>query len=125
MNTAIQGCRTIGRGRSFEWIAKLALRFIRRKRPGEALARQEAFVSAVTLAVTGWRPSLGKGPTVREWAAARVCSPHWDLRAAIAMLIAEDGPIFGPITDLHRECWVEEECYDDDPRDARELSGQG
>ncbi|QQS15338.1 MAG: hypothetical protein IPK84_03135 [Candidatus Moraniibacteriota bacterium] len=121
----MQRCRVAGRGWSLEQVARIASLFIRWKHSNESLAKQDAFVSAVTFAVTGWRPSLGKGPTVREWAAARVCRPYWDVRSAIAVLVAEDGPIFGPITDIHRQCWAEEDCLDDDPRDVRELSGQG
>lgn len=113
------------RGRDFDQVAELALRFIRRKRPNESPARWDAFAGAVTYAVTGWRLfSERGGPTVRELAAGRACPPYWDMRAVIARLLAEDSPIFGELTDLHRRCWVEEHCFDDDPDDVRELSGQ-
>lgn len=41
---------------------------------------------------------------------------------AVEVLGAEDGVIFGPLTNLHRHCWQNEYCFNDDPEDLRALS---
>lgn len=65
----------------------------------------------------------GGGPTSREHAALGLHGQGGrpTFESAVELLIAEDGPIFGPISDIHRQCWVEEFCFGDDPGDVAEL----
>lgn len=100
-----------------------AMKIARKRYPKASPKRWAAFANGVAYAVTGWSGGFG-GPSVREHAAARVCRPYQDFDSAVRKLIAENGVVFGPLTDLHRECWICEHCFDDDPDDVRSLSEQ-
>lgn len=80
-----------------------------------------AFANSVQTLVTGWSGGYG-GPSVREHVACRLRTGEHTFEQAVELLIREDGPIFGPLTDLHRYCWKEEHCFDDDPSDVEQLS---
>jgi len=41
----------------------------------------------------------------------------------VELMLSDKGPIFGPITKLHRSCWENENCFDDDPSDVKRLDG--
>jgi hypothetical protein len=61
--------------------------------------------------------------SVRERAAVRLL---WDRRdeevgELYAALLEPSGPIFGPLSSLHRQVWAAEPCRLDDPRDIAEL----
>lgn len=83
-----------------------------------------AFANSVSYFVTGWSGGYG-GPSVREHAASRFkTKSECSLSEVIKMLEDPKGPIFGPITDLHRNLYQIEHCFDDDPDDIIELEKQ-
>lgn len=76
-----------------------------------------AFANAVAYLLTGQAGGYG-GPSVREHACARLTrTDDFNLACSEAEPI-----VFGPLTDLHREMWADEHCFDDDPADVAELS---
>lgn len=94
------------------------------RRPQASEYKVAAFARSVTTLVTGWVATTG-GPSVRDHSASVLYGDQggYTFDEAVEILIREDGLIFGPITDLHRQCWQEKYCFDDDPDDVRELSG--
>lgn len=106
----------------FHEVLERALKIAQERQPKASPQKHAAFANAVTEAVTGWSGGYG-GPSVREHAAARVCQHPTEFDAAVEVLIADNGPIFGPLTNLHTQCWRDEHCFDDDPEDARILGG--
>ncbi|QQS20996.1 MAG: hypothetical protein IPL87_00350 [Candidatus Moraniibacteriota bacterium] len=100
-----------------------AVQAAREKYPMKSDVEWFAYASSLVYAVTG--QAVGNiGPTVREHAARRICPPYRSFESARDILLAEDGPIFGPLTPVHRKCWVEENCFNDKPADVGELSEQ-
>ena len=97
--------------------------YVEKQRPRASPQRKVAFANSVAYLVTGMSGGIG-GPSVREHAASRLHGPGGNCfyEQAVDVLIQDNGPIFGPITDLHRACWEEEECSNDDPDDIAELS---
>ena len=64
------------------------------------------------------------GPSVREHVVGRLyVGEQVSVKTAYRRLLDSDGPIFGPLTDLHRYCWRNEHCFDDDREDVAELQG--
>lgn len=102
-----------------------ALQLIRERKPEASEQKRAAFALSVAYLVTGESimGSLG-GPSVREHAASHQYGPggRYSFDKAVELLISDDGPIFGPLTDLHRECWESEYCFDDDPSDIAALN---
>jgi hypothetical protein len=90
----------------------------------EASQHQRNLLVRAVMALTGAVP-LGAGgrPTVREHAALRQHGEGdlLDQQAAVELLITEDSVVFGPIGDVHRQCWVKEFCFGDSPEDVAEL----
>ena len=107
---------------NFHEVLDRALKIARERQPQASSQKHAAFANAVSYAVTGYSGGYG-GPSVREHAAARVCPHPSEFDTAIEILIADNGPIFGPLTDLHTMCWENEHCFDDDPEDVRILNG--
>ena len=101
-------------------VLERALAIANKRQPDASQQHKAAFANAVQYAVTGWSGGYG-GPSVREHAAARVCPPKMTFDAAVETLIAADGVIFGPLTELHMICWASEHCFDDDPADVALL----
>ncbi len=92
--------------------------------PRASTYKRSAFARGV-MALIGAVP-LGQGghPTVREYAAMhQYGQERHTLETAIEILIREDGLIFGPITELHRQCWAQDFQFNgNDPEDVAELS---
>jgi len=102
-------------------VAEQAMDWIKQNRPEASPQHKAAFANAVTSKVTGFTGGFG-GPSVREHAAARIrCGERMSFEEAVNLLNADDGPVFGPITKLHRVMWRVEHCFDDDPADLQEL----
>lgn len=103
-------------------ILEQAKQYIEERRPEASPQKIAAFANSVAYMVTGLAGGYG-GPSVREHAAAREFGPGGghSFEEACRLLSSEEGPIFGPITKLHRVCWREEFCFDDDPEDLRAL----
>ncbi|MFC7344921.1 hypothetical protein [Saccharopolyspora griseoalba] len=101
-----------------------AMRYARTHFPHASQQHRAAFANAVCAAVTGCSGGWG-GPSVREHAAARTLSgQRLTFDDAVDLLGDPDGPIFGPLTELHWACWATEYCHDDDPDDRATLTGQ-
>jgi hypothetical protein len=84
--------------------------------------KKNAFARAVAVLVGGLPLGTVGGPTVREHAALRQFGQsQWTFEEAVGVLSREDGLMFGSITELHRQCWVTEYCFEDDPEDVRQL----
>jgi hypothetical protein len=97
---------------------------IEERKPEASPQKKAAFANSVAYLVTGWSGGYG-GPSVREHAASYRflgMAGRFSFDEAVRVLIADDGPIFGPISDLHRQLWLTEHCFDDDPADVEELS---
>ncbi len=115
---AIEGIETIEEPKS---VLEQAMRLIQEKKPQASIQKKAAFVNSVQYLVTGWSGGYG-GPSVREHAASYLYGGRrFGFDEAVQLLLADDGPIFGPITKLHRECWLNESCFDDDPSDVEQL----
>lgn len=111
----------------YNQILERARRLVEERRPKASAQKHAAFANSVAYLVTGMAGGYG-GPSVREHAAARQYGTRgpledgrWAFEEAVERLLAEDGPIFGPLTGQHRRCWVEEHCFGDDPVDVVEL----
>ncbi len=105
-------------------ILEKAMQLIQERKPEASAQKKAAFAGSVAYLVTGWSGGYG-GPSVREHAVSRVfigLSGQYNFESAVEMMILEDGPIFGPIRDIHRDCWATEHCFDDDPQDVAELN---
>ncbi len=100
-----------------------AMRLIQERNPKASLQKRATFANGVFYLVTGYSGGFG-GPSVREHAIPRVLGQGGgrSFDEAVELLISDDGPIFGPITDVHRHCWENECCFDDDPEDIKQLS---
>jgi hypothetical protein len=112
-------------GSEVEGVLERAMRLIRERKPQASLQKKAAFANSVQTLVTGWSGGFGR-PSVREHAASRLYGAkagRYTFEEAVELLILDEGPIFGPLTEIHRRCWEEEFCFDDDPDDVRELSG--
>jgi hypothetical protein len=91
------------------------------RRPEASAQKRAAFANSVVYLVTGGSGGFG-GPSVREHAVSHLyVGGHYSFDEAVELLLKDDGPIFGPLTDVHRECWEDEPCFDDDPQDVLEL----
>lgn len=107
---------------SSEDVLERAMRLIQERKPNASIQKKAAFANSVQYLVTGWSGGFG-GPSVREHAACRLYGVRrYSFEEAVELLISEEGPIFGPLTEIHRQCWEEEYCFDDDPDDVRQLS---
>jgi len=104
---------------------ELALEYAQEAYPKASKTRKEAFAGSVVQLMTGWLyGGGGSGPTCRQHAAARFYRAGEKLYSfdeAVQLLLKGDGPIFGFITSLHRECAEQEACFGDDPEDVVEL----
>jgi hypothetical protein len=106
-------------------VLERALAYIEDKKPEANQHQKAAFANSVQTMVTGWAGGYG-GPSVREHGVDRTYpAQRFSFRGACALLEKEDGLIFGPLREIHREIWSEERyiCFDDDPRDIQELEG--
>lgn len=103
-----------------------AKELVEERKPDASPQKKAAFANSVAYLVTGWSGGYG-GPSVREHAACQMYGPGGtrSFEEAARLLLTSDGPIFGPITDLHRELWRDEDCFDDDLEDVKELEGNG
>ncbi len=95
----------------------------RKERPQASPQKHAAFANSVAAMVHGWSGGFG-GPSVREHAASwTFTSKPYSFDDAVRLLLDEQGVIFGPLTDIHRRCWEDEYCFDDDPDDLKQLEG--
>ena len=107
---------------SYQEALERALKIARERRPDAAPQRHAAFANSVAYLLTGTSGGYG-GPSVREHAAShQFGGQRLDFDQAVKKLIADDGPIFGPLTELHRQLWTDENCFDDDPADIAALT---
>tara|TARA_Y100001970_G_C13981840_1_gene723582 strand:+ start:41 stop:394 length:354 start_codon:yes stop_codon:yes gene_type:complete len=104
-------------------VLEKAREFIERHRPDASSQKKAAFANAVQQLVCGVAGGYG-GPSVREHAAAYLFGGQKLINygTAIEMLNKENGPIFGPINQVHIQCFENEECFDDDPHDLQTLA---
>ncbi len=104
-------------------VLEKARALVEERKPGASPQHKAAFANSVAYFVTGESGGYG-GPSVREHAASRIAYTRasWTFDEAVLELIRDDGVIFGPITDLHRQCWEDEYCFDDDATDVALLS---
>jgi len=101
-------------------VLEAAKAWIYQQRPEASAEKRNAFASVVMSMVTGWVTGTS---SVRALAADRLYGEGgYSFEEALAILNRDDGPIFGPLTELHRQCWEEEFCFDDDPVDVAELT---
>lgn len=98
------------------------------RHPDASPQKHAALANSVLTMCTGWSGGFG-GSSVREHAAVRQFAGKGPLadglfseEEALRLLLDPGGPIFGPLTDVHREAWRCESCFDDDPRDVVELN---
>jgi hypothetical protein len=106
-------------------VLKRAMDIAIAQRPTASPQKRAAFANSVVYLVTGMSGGYG-GPSVREHAASHLYGDRVErcsFEEACKLLLADDGPIFGPLTALHQQCWEDEECFDDDPTDVRVLKG--
>lgn len=112
---------------NFVSVFETAGRIIEQRRPEASPQKKAAFANSVAYLVTGWSGGREEyhGPSVRELAVVHRYGPggRHNFEEACDLLLKDDGPIFGPITNLHRKCWMEEFHDDDDPQDIVELKG--
>jgi len=106
-------------------ILEKARALIEKEKPGASAHKKAAFANGVAYLTTGWSGGYG-GPSVREHAVNSVVSRlgipgEIEFDAAVKELIKDDGVVFGPITDLHRDIYENDHCFDDDPEDLRIL----
>lgn len=100
-----------------------ARQLVEERKPSASIYHKAAFANSVQELVTGWAGGYG-GPSVRQYAAVFMYSGRrYSFEEAAELLLRDDGPIFGPITEFHREIWDDYPCFDDDPRDVEELGG--
>ncbi len=105
----------------YDEILERAMAVVKEKRPRASNFKKAAFANAVSVLVTGVSGGYG-GPSVREYVAeSKYGGRRRSFEEACTLLLADDGPIFGPITDLHRMFWEDYDCFDDDPKDIEEL----
>lgn len=111
----------------FVIVLEVARWVVEQKRPEASPQKKAAFANSVAYLVTGWRGGQKEyhGPSVREHAVVHRYGPggRHSFEGACDLLLKDDGVIFGPITDLHRKCWVEEFHQDDDPQDRVAIEG--
>ncbi len=103
-------------------VLKKARAFIEKHKPDASLQKKAAFANAVQQLVCGVAGGYG-GPSVREHAAAHIfgSSRPLSFNTVVDLLADDQGPIFGPITNTHVWCYLNEECFDDDPNDLETL----
>lgn len=86
--------------------------------------RHAAFANSVLTLVAGVAGGFG-GPSVREHSSSHLYGGRkYGFDDAVKLLLSDDGPIFGPIADIHVYCWKNEYCFDDDPKDVAELEAK-
>ncbi len=104
------------------YVQKQAMKLVNDKRPNASGYKRAAFANSVAYLVTGASGGYG-GPSVREHTASQMYGPGgaYTFEEAVELLLSDEGPIFGPLTDVHRFCWENEHCFDDDPEDKAEL----
>jgi len=101
-----------------------AISLVQKHHPDASQARKEAFACSVVLLMTGQLFGASAGPTCREHAAGRLYQAgekFYSFAEATELLLQKNGPIFGPISNLHRECAEQEYCFGDDPEDIAEI----
>lgn len=94
------------------------------QRPKASMQKRLAFADSVCFLITGWA-GMESGRSVREHAALRLYAEDVGKKTfeeALALLNRDDGLVFGPLTEFHRQCWEEEICFMDDPVDVQELT---
>lgn len=107
----------MGRGSLVERV----MRLVDQRRPDASAPRRAAAVNTIVKLMTGVTAGMG-GPSVRERTAVKQLGGRtWELSNAVDAVLADDGPVFGPLTDLHRRVWAVEFCMDDDPEDIDQL----
>lgn len=100
-----------------------ALDIARKERPQASPQRHAAFANSVAYLVHGWSGGFG-GPSVREHAASWTFgTKRLSFDEAVQALLDEQGVIFGSLADIHRQCWENEYCFDDDPDDLKQFEG--
>lgn len=99
-----------------------ALAYAEKHQPTASLEKKNAFANSVVRLIGEARSPLGTGPSVREHAAVRTYGVRkFSFEEACELLILSDGPIFGPIQEVHRGIISEHEyCFDNDPEDLEE-----
>lgn len=95
---------------------------VEKEKPEASAQKHAAFANSVAYLVTGASGGYG-GPSVREHAAARLRNRAYSFEEAVKELLDDNGLIFGPIIDIHRQCWENEHCFNDDPEDILLLEG--
>lgn len=107
-----------------------AQNYIEQKYPEASQSKNTAFANSVQYLVTGWSGGFG-GPSLREHAASYAVAHRGSLEnglyafdEAVKILEHPDGVIFGPIQEVHRVCYQNEHCFDDDPEDLKILGGK-
>lgn len=103
---------------NYDEVLRNALRVADEAHPDSHPYRRAAFANAVAAMLTGVSGGYG-GPSVRENAVRRLGQSTQDFDEACKLA---EPIVFGPLTDLHRECWQQEYCFQDDPADLKELT---
>ena len=104
-------------------VLERAKKLINERKPGASPQKMAAFANSVAYLVTGWAGGYG-GPSVRDHAVSHTYGgKRYTFEKAVALLISDEGLIFGPLTEVHRQCWQDEYCFDDDPEDVKQLEG--
>lgn len=95
---------------------------VERERPDTSTEKKAAFANSVAYLVSGASGGYG-GPSVREHSVSWAYGPggRYAFEEACELLLKEDGLIFSPIQDIHREVYEAEYCFDDDYEDLKEL----
>lgn len=104
-------------------ILKNAQSFIERNRPYESPQKKAAFARSVAYLCTG-ETAIYSGPCIRELAVIVFYAPlfqRWIYEEAIFELNTDDGLIFGPISNIHINCFITLQSFDDDPQDLYVL----
>ncbi|OQA03212.1 MAG: hypothetical protein BWY68_00802 [bacterium ADurb.Bin400] len=109
---------------SYDEVLQRARRLAEERHPQASTQTHVAFANSVASLVTGSSGGYG-GPSVREHAASQMHGGrNYTFEEAVELLLDPQGVIFGPIAEIHRICWTDEHCFDDDPDDIRVLSGE-
>lgn len=98
-----------------------ALSLAKERRPDASIQKQAAFAAGVLYLTAGVAGGYG-GPRVREHAVSYLYGGAlYSFEEAVNLLLDESGPVFGSLTEVHKRCWLEQYCFDDDPQDVAEL----
>ncbi|MFG1858942.1 hypothetical protein ACGFJT_44405 [Actinomadura geliboluensis] len=98
-----------------------ALELARKKYPNVAPELHTAFANTVAFAVTGVDGGFGPASCREHLASRKYILNQVTYEQATREMLDPEGPIFGPLTEAHREVFESESCHNDAPADREAL----